>query len=163
MVFHKNRGVTMDQREAGASFWESFNRPHPVVFALLIFFGLDLEFVVHYYFGITIVYTQFFYLIIVIAGLWYGRKAVWVALLFGSLHVTVTYLITGLLSPDALMRAIAMLIVAFVVGTIVEQMRGYYDQVMEKNRELSEANGKLKALNARLAESCENSPAQDKK
>ena len=109
----------VDQHEAGASFWESFNRPHPVVFALLVFFGLDLEFVVHYYFGITIVYTQFFYLIIVIAGLWYGRRAVWVALLFGSLHITVTYLLTGFLSPDALMRAVAMLIVAYVVGTIV--------------------------------------------
>jgi L-lactate permease len=153
----------MEQRETGVSFWQSFNRPHPLVFILLVLFGLDLEFVVHYYLGITIVYTQFFYLIIVIAGLWYGRKAVWVALLFGSLHVTVTYMLTGLFSPDALMRAIAMLIVAYVVGTIVEQMRGYYDQVTEKNRELSEANEKLKALNARLAESRKASPAPDKK
>ena len=72
-------------------------------------------------------------------------------------------MITGLLSPDALMRAIALLIVAFVVGTIVEQMRGYCDQVMEKNRELSEANEKLHAFNARLAESREDSPAADKK
>jgi L-lactate permease len=163
MGFYKNRGVMVDQREAGSSFWESFNRPHPVVFAILVFFGLDLEFVVHYYFGITIVYTQFFYLIIVIAGLWYGRKAVWVALLFGGLHVTVTYLVTGLLSPDALMRAIAMLIVAYVVVTIVEQMRSYYKQVTEKNRELFEANGKLKVLNARLAESCGETPVPDKK
>jgi hypothetical protein len=153
----------VEQSEAGASFWQSFNRPHPLVFILLVFFGLDLEFVIHYYLGITIVYTQFFYLIIVIAGLWYGRKAVWVALLFGSLHVTVTYLITGLLSPDALMRAIAMLIVAYVVGTIVEQMRGYYDQVTVKNRELAAANEKLKVLNARLKESCGETPAPGKK
>ena len=162
-VFHTNRGVMVEQSEAGASFWQSFNRPHPLVFILLVFFGLDLEFVVHYYLGITIVYTQFFYLIIVIAGLWYGRKAVWVALLFGSLHVTVTYLLTGLLSPDALMRAIAMLIVAYVVGTIVEQMRSYDNQITEKNRELSEANEKLHALNARLKESRKDSPAPDKK
>jgi len=153
----------MEQSEAGASFWQSFNRPHPVVFALLIFLGLDLEFVVHYYLGITIVYTQFFYLIIVIAGLWYGRKAVWVALLFGSLHVTVTFMLTGLLSPDALVRAIVMLIVAFVVGTIVEQMRSYDDQITEKNRELSQANEKMKALNARLKESQKSPEGADKK
>jgi hypothetical protein len=55
----------MEQSEAGASFWQSFNRPHLLVFILLILFGLDLEFVVHYYLGITNVYTQFFYLIIV--------------------------------------------------------------------------------------------------
>jgi hypothetical protein len=153
MVFHKHRGTMVEQPEAGTSFWESFNRPHPVVFALLIFFGLDLEFVVHYYLGITIVYTQFFYIIIVIAGLWYGKKAVWVALLFGSIHIMVAYILTGFLSPEAMARAIVMLIVAFVVGTIVEQMRGYDDQLTEKNRELTAANEKLHVLNARLKES----------
>jgi hypothetical protein len=153
----------MGQSEAEASFWESFYRPHPVIFALLVFLGLDLEFVVHYYFGITIVYTQFFYLIIVIAGLWYGRKAVWVALLFGSLHVTVTYILTGLLSPDALMRAIVILIVAFVLGTIVDLKQGFYDQVTEKNRELSDANARMQVLNTRLAESEEACQIANKK
>ena len=142
----------MEQSKVGTSFWQSFYRPHSLVFFLLVFFGLDLEFVVHYYYGIAIVYTQFFYLIIVIAGLWYGRKAVWVALLFGSLHVSVTYMLTGLLSPDAIVRALVMLIVAFVVGTIVEQMQGYDDQLREKNRELSEANKTMQVLNAQLAE-----------
>jgi L-lactate permease len=156
-------GLVMEQSESGLSFLQSFYRPHPLVFTLLILFGLDLEFVVHYYLGITIVYTQFFYLIIVIAGLWYGRRAVWVALLFGSLHVTVTYILTGLLSPDALMRAIVMLIVAFVVGTIVEQMRRYDDQILEKNRELSEANRKMEALNARLMKPGESHTGADKK
>jgi len=140
---------------AGESWWQSFNRPHPVVFIFLVLIGLDLEFVVHYYFGITIVYTQFFYLIIVIAGLWYGRKAIWVALLFGSLHVTVTYMLTGLLSMDALMRGCIMLIVAVVVGSIVEQMRCYYDQIILQNRELSDANQKMYSLNTRLEKSQE--------
>jgi K+-sensing histidine kinase KdpD len=148
-------GLVMEQSRSGSSFLESFYRPHPLVFILLILFGLDLEFVVHYYLGITVVYTQVFYLIIVIAGLWYGRRAVWVALLFGSLHVTITYILSGLLSPDALMRTIVMLIVAFVVGTIVEQMKRYYDQVTEKNHELSAANEHLHTLNARLRESGE--------
>jgi succinate dehydrogenase/fumarate reductase cytochrome b subunit len=85
----------VDQSSAGESFWQSFNRPHPLVFIILVLFGLDLEFVVHYYLGITIVSMQFFYFIIVIAGLWYGRKAIWAALLFGSLHVTVTLCLPG--------------------------------------------------------------------
>jgi hypothetical protein len=61
-------------------------------------------------------------------------------------------MLTGLLSSDALMRVGVMLIVAFVVGVIVEQMHGYDEQIMEKNRESSEANEKLHALNVRLAE-----------
>ena len=139
----------------GRSWWQSFNRPHPVLFILLIFIGLVLEFVIHYHFGVTIVYTQFYYLIIVIAGLWYGRKAIWVALFFGSLHVAVTYILTGLLSQDALMRGLMMLIVAFVVGAIVEQMHCYYNQITEQNRELSTSNEKMCSLNTQLAESRE--------
>jgi hypothetical protein len=151
----EKRGLTMERYEAGGSWWRSFDKPHPVVFILLILAGLDLEYVIHYRLGITIVYTQFYYLIIVITGLWYGRKAVWVALFFGSLHVTVTYILTGLLSPDALMRGLMLLIVAFVIGSIVEQMRCYYDQIIEQNRQLSAANARMQVLNTRLAESQE--------
>jgi hypothetical protein len=61
------------------------------------------------------------------------------------------------------MRAIVMLIVAFVVGTIVEQMRLYDDQILEKNRELSEAGRKMEALNARLVKSGEADQGPDKK
>lgn len=153
----------MEQSEPGASFCQSFNQPHPLVFILLIFFVMDREFVVQYYLGITIVCMPFFYLIIVIAGLWYGRRAVWVALLFGSLHITVTYMLTGRLSPDTLMRASVMLIVAFVVGAIVEQMHGYDAQIMEKNRELSEANEKLHAPDVRLVEPGKDLQVADKK
>ena len=77
----------MSKCQICGSWWQSLNRPHPVIFILLILAGLGLEFVVHYTWGIAVVYTQFFYLIIVIAGLWYGRKAIWVALFFGSLHI----------------------------------------------------------------------------
>ena len=125
------------------------------MFILLVLTGLILEFVIHYRLGITVVYTQFYYLIIVIAGLWYGRKAIWVALLFGGLHIIVTYMLIGILSQDAVMRAIMMLIVAFVIGTIVEQMRCYYDLISQKNRELSDANEEMKSLNSQLAESRE--------
>ena len=125
------------------------------MFILLVLTGLILEFVIHYRLGITVVYTQFYYLIIVVTGLWYGRKAIWVALLFGGLHIIVAYILTGILSPDSLMRGIMMLIVAVVIGTIVEQMRCYYDQISEQNRELSDANEEMKSLNTQLAESRE--------
>jgi signal transduction histidine kinase len=151
----KERGLVLQKCDAGESWWQSFNKPHPVVFALLILIGLDLEYVIHYHLGITIVYTQFFYLIIVIAGLWYGRKAIWVALLFGSLHIGVTFILTGGISPDAIIRSLMLLIVAFVMGTIVEQMRCYYDQITVQNRELSDANSKMHSLNTQLAESHE--------
>jgi signal transduction histidine kinase len=142
----------LQQCDVKSSWWRSLSKPHPFGFFLLLLTGLVLEFVVHYYLGITIVYTQFFYLIIVITGLWYGRKAIWIALLFGSLHVLVTYMLTGALSPDALIRGIMMLVVAFVIGTIMEQMQCYYDLIAEQNRELYGANVRMKSLNVQLEE-----------
>jgi len=139
--------------DVGGSWWQSFAKPHPVLFILLVLIGLALEYVIHYRLGITVVYTQFYYLIIVVAGLWYGRRAIWVALFFASLHAMVTWILTGLLSPDALMRGLIMLIVAFVIGTISEQMRCYFDQITGQNHELSDANEEMHFLNAQLTES----------
>lgn len=147
------RGQVLQRCDVGGSWWQSFTRPHPVLFVLLILIGLALEYEIHYRLGITVVYTQFYYLIIVVAGLWYGRKAIWVALFFASLQAMVTWILTGLLSPDAVMRGLIMLLVAFVIGTIAEQMRCYYDQITEQNHELSDANEEMHSLNAQLTES----------
>jgi len=159
----EGRDPAAEKEETGWSWWQSFDKPHPVVFILLILAGLDLEYVIHYHFGITIVYTQFYYLVVVVAGLWYGKKAVWVALFYGGLHVVVAYILTGTLSPDALMRCLMLLIVGFVIGSIVEQMHRYSDQVAEQNRRLSDANAQMQVLNTRLRESQEASRAADKK
>jgi signal transduction histidine kinase len=129
--------------EIGGPWWKTLHEPKPYAFAFLILAGIILELVVHFWLGISIVYTQFFYLIIVVAGLWYGRKAIWIALFFGGLHVAVTYLILGFISPDSLMRAVILCIVAFVVGIIVEQMNCYHATILEQNRELTEINARL--------------------
>jgi len=116
----------------------------PYVFALLVLTGLLLEIVVHYWLGIAVVYTHFYYLIIVIAGLWYGRKALWIAMFFGGLHLVVTYVTLGVIS-DALIRAVMFCVVAFVVGTIVEQMNCYSATIFDQNRELTEVNNRLES------------------
>jgi signal transduction histidine kinase len=120
---------------------------------LLLLAGLIAEIGVHYLLGITIVYTHFFYLIIVVAGLWYGKKAIWVALFFGGLHIGVCFVLTGEIHPDALVRAVMMLIVAFVIGTIVEQTRCYYSQITEQNQELNDINEEMRVLNEQLKNS----------
>lgn len=133
----------MQQGEGTESLRGSFTKPKPYAFAFLIFAGFLLEYVVHYWFGIATVYTHFYYLIIVIAGLWYGKKAILIALLFGALHITVAYLATGTIAPDALLRSCMFVIVAFVVGAIAEQMNSYRDQLAGRNRELLETNTQL--------------------
>jgi len=56
------------------SWWTESSFARPYVFALLLFAGLMLELIIHIYLHISVVYTQFFYLIVVITGLWYGKK-----------------------------------------------------------------------------------------
>ena len=133
----------MRKCEVGGSWWKSLNEPKPYAFAFLILLGLILEFFVHNQLHIAVVYTHFYYLIIVVAGLWYGRKAILIALFFGVLHIADTYFTIGIITPDALIRAGMFVIVAFVVGLISEQMNCYRDQLLERNHELEEINTQL--------------------
>jgi signal transduction histidine kinase len=135
----------MQQDEKKGSFWASFIEPRPYAFAFLIIAGLFLEFIVHFWLGIATVYTHFYYLIIAIAGLWYGRKAILIAFLFGTLHITGSYFTTGMISPDSLLRAGMFIIMAFVVGSIAEQMNSYRDQLDRRNRILEEINSQLES------------------
>ena len=135
----------MQKCDVAGSWWQSLNKPHPYAFAFLIILGLVLEFFVHNQLHIAVVYSHFYYLIIVVAGLWYGRKAILIALFFGALHIADTYLTTGLITPDAIVRACMFVIVAFVVGFITEQMNCYRDQLLERNRELTELNIQLES------------------
>jgi len=136
--------------EVTGTWWRLLTEPHPVKLALLVIAGMFLEFFVHYTLGISVVYTHFYYLIIVIAGLWYGKRAIWIALFLGSLHIAVTDLITGGISHEALVRALMFAIVAFVVGTVAEQLRCYQAQLIRQNRELQVLNENLKDANTQL-------------
>jgi signal transduction histidine kinase len=128
------------------SWWRMLDAAKPYALGLLILIGLFFELVIHYSLKISIVYTHFYYLIVVLAGLWYGRKAVWIALVFGGFHVLVSWHIAGAVTPDSLIRALMLVIVAFVVGSVVEVMNCYRDQLEQNNQD-------LKAMNERLAAS----------
>jgi signal transduction histidine kinase len=117
----------------------------PYALALLIFIGLLFELVIHYQLKITIVYTHFYYLVIAIAGLLYGKKAVYVAIFFGALQIFIGWIITGSLTMDTLIRAAMLFIVAFIIGSIVDTLNNYYHMVEVQNQNLREVNERLAA------------------
>jgi len=125
------------------SWWHALEAVKPYALAVLIFTGLLFELVIHYFLKITIVYTQFYYLVIVFAGFWYGRRAVWVALFLGGLQIAVSWIITGTISPESLLRTLLLVIVAYVVGSLIELMNCYRDLLEEQNRDLGEINRHL--------------------
>jgi len=140
---------------AEASYWDSLTTPKPLIFAVVVIIGVLLEIVVHFILDVSVVYTNFFYLIIVLAGLWYQKKALWFALFFSGLYISVEFLQTGNLGIEALIRALILCLVAVVVGSISDRIivlqKGLISrntQLQESRRALVEANKKLTLLSS---------------
>jgi PAS domain S-box-containing protein len=112
--------------------------------------------------GIDVVYTHLFYIPIILAGIWYHRKAVYLALALGVLHISLNYISDGSFAYSPIIRAVLFIVIAYVVGTIaarkdhlydglkrsehdLRQMRGTLElQVRERTQELNEINESLK-------------------
>ena len=59
----------------------------------------------------TVVYTHFFYIPIILAGMWYQKKALYVALGLGMVHILVTHLSPIHLSVNEFGRAAIFILV----------------------------------------------------
>lgn len=72
--------------------------------------------------GKEIVYTHFFYIPIILAGMWYYRKAAYVALFLGMVHVLLTHLSAHTaVSIENFLRFAVFIAVAYVIGLISEK------------------------------------------
>lgn len=88
--------------------------------------------------GETVVYTHFFYIPVVLAGVWYYRKAVFIALMLGMLYILVT-----LLSPfpypitiNEFGRVAVLTGVAYIIGFISER-KAKEEEVVRKEKKFS--------------------------
>ncbi|TRZ68938.1 MAG: PAS domain-containing protein [Methanothrix sp.] len=69
----------------------------------------------------TVVYTHFFYFPIILAGMLYQKKALYVALGLGMVHILVTHLSSIPLSVNEFGRAAIFILVAYVIGSVRER------------------------------------------
>ncbi|HDS45340.1 MAG TPA: PAS domain S-box protein [Methanomicrobia archaeon] len=84
--------------------------------------------------GIAVIYTHLFYLPILLTGIWFPKRAVYVALALGAIHLIVTYLSVIPLSVNEFARVLIFLLVAYVVGLVSERAR-----VEQQRRKQTEA------------------------
>ena len=117
------------------SWWKSLNKPKPYAFALLILLGVLLEYVVHYQTAYRYRVYTFLLPYYRRSRVMYGRKAILIAIFFGILHITDTYLTRDPFSGCTHPR-LHVCIVAFVVGLIAEQMNCYRDRLLCKTANL---------------------------
>ena len=101
------------------------------VLVVLIVISLLLELVIHWYFGIDVVYSHFFYIPVVLAGIWYGVRGVPVAVLLGGVLIAGTYASTGAVDSGSLLRALMFVVVAVVIGAVSDLMRREQDRMIE--------------------------------
>lgn len=118
--------------------------------ALCIAVAVFLEFIIHYLLKISIVYTHLYYLIIILAAIWFQRKAVWIALFFGVLHITVSYFVQGYIPLDSVFRAFMLCLVAFIVGSVVRCISLYRDEEIRQNYELEKTQAAFQTANKKL-------------
>ncbi len=102
--------------------------------------------IVNIYMGIDIVYTHIFYIPIILAGLWYGRKAMYVAIFLGIVHILINFIVTPSAVFDSLLRAIIFVIVALVVGTLSEEKDRLNKKLNDSNDSLLDSNQKLSSI-----------------
>jgi len=101
------------------------------VLVLLIIVSLLLELVVHWRLGIEVVYSHFFYIPVVLAGIWYGVRGVPVAALLGGVLIVGSYASTGTVDTGSLIRALMFVVVAVVIGAVSDLMRREQDRMIE--------------------------------
>jgi PAS domain S-box-containing protein len=89
--------------------------------------ALYVEFIVR----TAIVYTHLFYIPILLAGVWFHRKAVYLALGLGVVHILVTLFSPLTLSASEFLRATIFVLVAYVIGYVSEQRAKSEDALRE--------------------------------
>ncbi len=104
----------------------------PLILGLLVLFSLVMEGVLHWVMGVEVVYTQFFYIPVVLAAVWYGVRSVGVAALLGGVQVLGGVYLTGDLQPGSLVRAGILIAVALVIGVVTDLMRREQARMIEE-------------------------------
>jgi len=81
-----------------------------------------LDVYVTFILGKEVVYTHFFYIPLILAGVWYYMKAIYVAIFLGASHVLTTFIYLdfsfSIVTLEALQRAFIFLAVAYLVGFV---------------------------------------------
>jgi hypothetical protein len=106
---------------------------------LLVLFCLLLEETIHLYWGIEVAYTHVFYILLVLAAIWYHERAVFLAIVLGVMHIVVSYEVLGVLTWPPLLRAMMFILVTAIVA-VISSTKDKYQQELLESKKVIEAN-----------------------
>lgn len=108
-----------------------------IILALLILICAGMTYHCHFIRGSDVVFTHFFYIPLVLAGFWWGKRAIWVAVFLGG-WLLASHALSGLdisYLPDIL-RCGLFIVAGLVVGALREQTLKTEEEIQRLNREL---------------------------
>jgi hypothetical protein len=117
-------------------FADSENKKFTLV--LLVLFCLFLEETIHLFFGIEMAYTHIFYILLVLAAIWYHMRAVFLSIVLGVMHIVVSYSVLGELTWPPLLRAMMFILVTAIVAVISEKKDEYQQELIKSKKVIEE-------------------------
>jgi uncharacterized membrane protein len=91
--------------------------------AFLTLLCVFLEILMHYTLGVAIGYTHFFYVVLVLAAIWYGKKAAIIAACLAVTHFAFAYFVFSEALWVPLLRGVMFVIVTLLVGALSEEQK----------------------------------------
>ncbi|MCD1294264.1 histidine kinase [Methanocella sp. CWC-04] len=89
--------------------------------SLTIVVAIFLAIFVNVIWGVDIVYTHLFYIPIILSAIWYYKKAVYVAIILGVIHILINDMVLGSFTYSPFLRTLSFILIAYVIGMIAER------------------------------------------
>ncbi len=122
------------------------------ILIILVAISLALEVIVHHMMGITIVYSHFFYVPVVLGAVWYGKRAVLVGLFLAAIYLGDYFLINGAISADVAGRALMFVAVALVIGLVMDSIRKEQERAMTQVADAALGEGRRSGIYGNIDE-----------
>jgi hypothetical protein len=114
-----------------------------VIIGMLLSVCVFCEIVIHYRTNIDSWYTQFYYILIISAGVWYQRKAIWIAIFLAALHLIITYTLLQSLTWTSLVNASMFICAAILVGLLSEERERFHKEILASKNEIERKHAAL--------------------
>ena len=94
-----------------------------ITLALLTIFCVFIEIILHFFLGISSGYSHFFYILLVLAAIWYQRKAVILAFFLAVTHFSIGYFVLDEPLWVPFLRSAMFVLVTLLVGIMAEGLK----------------------------------------
>ncbi len=109
--------------------------------------------VVNIYFGLDTVYTQLYYIPVILAGLWFHRAAYLVAGFLGGTHIVINYIASSGFDLKTLLRFTILTLVAGIIGNVALRMDMLDKQAIAEKEKASLLNNSVQDIIGRMDDS----------